>query len=278
MTIARQSTTMASHHWWPNIEKIPICGCFNFLLSFNWLAARQLNLCICQQHHRSSVCSTFTCHCLYVSLFKPVSMCCTDGTHLVFSTVHLLHQNGSHAPNSGLWKWWSSSLALLSSSPSLPLYAAAAFLAVSWLRDEQGASRSHALILDHCRNRGAVHQPAQPVQGGPSYPQQQSGYQLQQPGGYQSQQPGGGYQAQPGGYYPPPEQQQMVPPSYPVDNPPPYPGPPEGGFPAHSQDSFPTKQAAYNPNAVWLKIFLEVSHVKVVIALDSTHCLFLYSY
>merc|ERR1719427_1199464 len=95
------------------------------------------------------------------------------------------------------------------------------------------------------RNRGEVHQPAQPVQGGqgPSYAQQPSGYQMQQPGGYQPQQPGG-YQPQPGGYYPPPEQQQMVPPAYPVDHPPPYPGPP-----ASYQDSFPSKQAPYNPNA-----------------------------
>ena len=33
----------------------------------------------------------------------------------------------------------------------------------------------------------------------------------------------------------------------------------EGGFPASNQDSFPNKQAAYNPNAVWLKILVEVS-------------------
>lgn len=99
------------------------------------------------------------------------------------------------------------------------------------------------------RNRGEVHQPAQPVQGGQgpvdwrTPPQQPGGYQMHQPGGYQP--PPGGYQPPPGGYYPPPEQQQMVPPAYPVDNPPPYPGPP-----ASYQDSFPNKQAAYNPNAV----------------------------
>merc|ERR1719220_1278068 len=94
------------------------------------------------------------------------------------------------------------------------------------------------------RNRGEIHQTAQPLQGGPSYPQQSSGYQLQHPGASHPQQPGG-YQA---GYYPPPEQQQMVPPGYP-SQPPPYPGPPEGGFPVNDHNTFPTKQAPYNPNA-----------------------------
>ena len=200
----------------------------------------------------NSQCDSVCSICLQLSLKAGLhAVQSTNGTHLVFS-VHLLpilapstsHMCSTQDCESGDHRHWRCCL------PRHPR--PRVLLLPSLLLPSQETNKvilSRVLIL-HCRNRGEVHQPAQPVQGGQgpvdwrTPPQQPGGYQMHQPGGYQPQQPGG-YQPPPGGYYPPPEQQQMVPPAYPVDNPPPYPGPP-----ASYQDSFPNKQAAYNPNAV----------------------------
>ena len=116
------------------------------------------------------------------------------------------------------------------------------------------------------RNRGAIHQPAQLLQGdGHLYLQQPGGY---QPGGYAPEQPGGyqpgsfqtpqevACQHQAAGYYSHPGQEQIAPPGYSgypsqlngypqeppgyPSQPPPYPGPPE---------PFPTKESQ-DQNAV----------------------------